>query len=386
MSLFQEKPCDQTSSIAGKFFEAGGDDLVETCSVRCKKKHEQSSNRYNLRAEQTEVSDSVAGVKNRYDNEPKEVDNPCPNNQQVRNCLQERCGTSLRHGSAGNLAASITSLGDEPGRPWLLFLRSMVVNAKLTGTERWVPVPRGAKVQAKGPDSPPEQTLRVLRQQLEKLQAFKGKNHREVENDETVWKQITEGALIHGFGEGSRNVKHYYGARSAGVWNLYGVEDFQLQLNYNERIGKFEATLLSSIAELEASFPEAEVRGAYDAGDEYAFYKDLKDIMVRANADIFIVDNYLNTEFFELYVATVHPGISFRILTDAMKGNLEAVARKYAARHIFVDHRCWTVGQSIKDAAKKKPTYMVELSAGLVPMMRKIYEDLWTKATVVVKS
>jgi len=257
-----------------------------------------------------------------------------------------------------------------------------------------------AKVQPKGPDWPPEQTLRVLRQQLEKLLAFKGKNHREVENEETVWKQITEGALIHGFGEGSHNVNHYYHARAAGIHNMMGISDQQQQLNYNESIVTFEATMLSSIAELEASIPEAEVRGAYDAGDEYAFYKDLKDIMARANADVFIVDNYLDTDFFELYVATVHPGISFRILTNEVKGNLEAVAKKYATshsielrsgpdvhdRHIFVDHRCWTVGQSIKDAAKKKPTYMVELSASLVPTMRRIYEDLWAKAAVVVKS
>jgi len=43
------------------------------------------------------------------------------------------------------------------------------------------------------------------------------------------------------------------------------------------------------------------------------------------------------------------------------------------------------VGQSIKDAAKNKPTYMVELSAGLVPTMRRIYDDLWAKAATVVK-
>jgi hypothetical protein len=242
--------------------------------------------------------------------------------------------------------------------------------------------------------------LRVLKQQLEKLQVFKGKNHREMENEETVWKQVTEGTLIHGFGEDSHNVGHYYSARSTGVWRMGGVSEGQVQQNYNQRIGKFEATLLSSIAELEASFPEPEVRGAYDAGDEYAFYKDLKDIMARANADIFIVDNYLDTDFFELYVAVVQPGISFRMLTNAVKGNLEAVAKKYAAshsielrtgpdvhdRHIFIDHRCWTVGQSIKDAAKKKPTYMVELSGGLIPTMRQIYEDLWAKAAIVVKS
>jgi len=257
-----------------------------------------------------------------------------------------------------------------------------------------------AKVQPKGPDWPPDRTLRVLKQQLQKLQAFKGKNHRDVENEETIWKQTTEGAMIHGFGEDSHNVHHYYKARSAGVHMMGGISDHQQQLNYNQRIAKFEATLLSSIAELEASIPEPAMRGAYEAGDEYAFYKDLKDIMGRANADIFIVDNYLNTDFFELYVATVRPGIYLRILTNELKGNLEAVAKKYAAshsielrngpdvhdRHIFVDQRCWTVGQSIKDAAKKKPTYMVELSAGLVPTMRKIYEELWAKAAVVVKS
>jgi hypothetical protein len=261
-------------------------------------------------------------------------------------------------------------------------------------------MPRSSKIQPKGPDWPAEQTLRVLKQQLEKLQAFKDKNHREVSNEETVWQQNTEGAILHGFGEGSHNAGHYYSARSAGQWSMRGVSDHQAQLNYSQRIAKFEATLLSSIAELEASMPAAEVQRAYDAGDEYAFYKDLKDIMAKAIADIFIVDNYLNTEFFELYVATVKPGITFRILTDQLKGNLEAVARKYANsytielrsgpnvhdRHIFVDQRCWTVGQSIKDAATKKPTYMVELSSGLVQTMRPIYEDLWAGAAVVVKS
>jgi hypothetical protein len=55
-------------------------------------------------------------------------------------------------------------------------------------------------------------------------------------------------------------------------------------------------------------------------------------------------------------------------------------------RHIFVDQRGWMVGQSIKDAAKKKPTCMVEIGAGLVPSIRRIYEDAWTRATVKVKS
>ena len=259
---------------------------------------------------------------------------------------------------------------------------------------------RGTRPQPRGPDWPPDRTLRVLKQQFESLQAFKGKNYREMENDEEAWIQATEGAMVHGFGKESHNLGHFRMARHAGHHSMMGISEPQRQLNFDQRIAKFEATLRGSIAELEASMPEAEIKGAYDAGDEYAFYRDLKDILVQAKTEIFIMDNYLNTEFFELYVAVVKPGITLRIMTDQLKGNLEAVAKKYAAshtielrsspdvhdRHIFVDDRGWSVGQSIKDAARKKPTYMVELSSGLVPVIRRIYEDIWAKATVIVKS
>lgn len=256
------------------------------------------------------------------------------------------------------------------------------------------------KLAPKGPIWTPEQTLRVLKQQLEKLQPFKGKQYSEVSNQEEAWAQLTQAAVTNGFGENSHNLNNFYSARSAGIHNIMGVSDWQRQQNYVQRIAGYEALLQSSIAEIEVLLPEAEVRGAYDAGDEWAFYKDLKDTMRSAGADIFIVDNYLSTEIFELYAAAVRPGVAFRLLTDQLRGNLEAVAQKYAAcysvelrtgpdvhdRHIFVDDRCWAVGQSIKDAAKRKPTYMVELSTTLVPVMRKIYEDLWHKATIVVKS
>lgn len=256
------------------------------------------------------------------------------------------------------------------------------------------------KPEPKGPAWTAEQTLRVLKQQLEKLEPFKGKNHRLVKNAETQWSQLTQAAVINGFGEQSHNLSNFSHARSAGIHNLSGISESQQQQNYNQRIAEYEAMLQSSIAEIEVVLPEAQVRGAYDAGDEWAFYKDLKDIVATAKADIFIVDNYLSTEIFELYAAAVRPGVTFRLLTDQLRGNLEAVAKKYAAsygvelrrgpdvhdRHVFVDERCWMVGQSIKDAAKKKPTYMVEASASLVLSLRKIYEDLWAKGSVVVKS
>ena len=55
-------------------------------------------------------------------------------------------------------------------------------------------------------------------------------------------------------------------------------------------------------------------------------------------------------------------------------------------RHVFADSRGWIIGQSIKDAARKKPTYMVEISTSAVAAMQAIYEGIWSRATTVVKS
>ncbi|MGO9449850.1 MAG: hypothetical protein ACLQDV_02215, partial [Candidatus Binataceae bacterium] len=50
-------------------------------------------------------------------------------------------------------------------------------------------------------------------------------------------------------------------------------------------------------------------------------------------------------------------------------------------RVLFVDDRVWVSGQSIKDAANKKPTYIVELDE---PSMRKIYEPIWTAGSKLI--
>jgi len=82
---------------------------------------------------------------------------------------------------------------------------------------------------SKGPDWPPERTLRVLQQQLEKLQAFRNKNHREMANDESIWEQTTQAALTHGFGEDSDNVGHFHSARWAGSHSMMGISEYQQQ-------------------------------------------------------------------------------------------------------------------------------------------------------------
>jgi hypothetical protein len=89
------------------------------------------------------------------------------------------------------------------------------------------------------------------------------------------------------------------------------------------------------IQELEFVIPESENQGLYGVGEEFAFYKDLKDIVAAAKQYVFIVDNYLDRDVFELYVDPIPLGVDARILTDQVRGNLQSVATKYSVRGKF---------------------------------------------------
>lgn len=87
--------------------------------------------------------------------------------------------------------------------------------------------------------------------------------------------------------------------------------------------------------------------------------------------------------------------VAFRLLSANLPPAVLSLAQKYASggnlqvrssssihdRVLFADNRVWLCGQSLKDAAKKKPTYIVEHDE---PLMRPIYEDVWAKATPVI--
>ena len=94
----------------------------------------------------------------------------------------------------------------------------------------------------------------------------------------------------------------------------------------------------------------------------------------------------------------VSASVQIRVLTQKVSDSLRIVAEKFARRGgfelrssngvhdrvVFADDRCWVIGQSIKDAANKKPTYIVEHSGA--DTMKTIYETQWSAATTVVKS
>jgi hypothetical protein len=53
-------------------------------------------------------------------------------------------------------------------------------------------------------------------------------------------------------------------------------------------------------------------------------------------------------------------------------------------RVIFLDNSaCFALGQSLKDAAKAKPTYIAALPPDVVPKKLNAYNNLWQGASVV---
>jgi hypothetical protein len=256
---------------------------------------------------------------------------------------------------------------------------------------------RSSSPPPKAADWPYEKTHAVLKKQLAALGSFQGRNLRDVEHDEDSWQNLTLNVLTHGFGEHSNNVNQFYTARSAGEHYIGHMTEGLIQSNFNKRIKSFEATLQSSIAELELMLPEHEIAGACQPGDEYTFYKDLKMIVGLASKELFVIDNFLDTQLFDVYMENVGSSVFVRVLTRQVPDPLKVVAEKFAQRGgfelkssngvhdrvVFADDRCWVIGQSIKDAATRKPTYIVEhAGAGT---MRGIYEALWAAATSIVK-
>jgi hypothetical protein len=155
--------------------------------------------------------------------------------------------------------------------------------------------------------------------------------------------------------------------------------------------------LHQTISILEISEPQKEEK-IYAPGDQYALYKDLKDIIANAKSEVFIIDPYANEEIFDLYLEKVDLRVNIRFFTKDPSIPLKVVISKFANkpnvnfqaksspnihdRVIFIDSTyCWVLGQSIKDAASKKPTYLIPVDS-LVDM-KNLYEDLWIKGITI---
>jgi hypothetical protein len=243
----------------------------------------------------------------------------------------------------------------------------------------------------------PERAIKELTRQLETLQKLKNRGYSEVAAEEREWDQLTYGIIEGAFGEPSTALKNFRSARFAGQHHTGYISLQEHQANLEARLRQYEGVLRSQINLLRLQLPEEEIKGVYEPGEQYDFYRDLSSLVESATHDIFIVDAYLDEKVFDLYVDKVPGNVTVRILSNRISAKVETVAKMYVKirplelrssahmhdRVVFIDHRGWVIGQSIKDAATKKLTYMIELDEPLLTDARNSHNRIWAAATVV---
>ena len=229
------------------------------------------------------------------------------------------------------------------------------------------------------PDLSPEKAYSVLSTQLESLQQLKGLQYQEGKPREREWSQLTGKLIIGAFGGDSPNKIHFSRALYAGTTALTfrgRVDHGKDQGDYEARIQAYEGVLNSCLAELKLDLPEPEIQGVFASGQEYEFYRAAKDILGLAHKEIFVIDPYVDSELFNVYADSIPRTVTFRLLSNSLNlpSALISLAKKYASgrnfqfkdsklihdRVMFADNRVWVCGQSLKNAAKTKPTYIVE--------------------------
>lgn len=161
-------------------------------------------------------------------------------------------------------------------------------------------------------------------------------------------------------------------------------------------VGKIYATLHRAIAALELEYPDA-AAGAYAGGQVYDFFNALNRVISSAEKSLFVVDPYLDQTVFDHYLSSRKSIVKVRILVGRDAEKLSPAIAKYRQQYgdvlearasnqihdrvIFVDsYVCWLIGQSLKDAAKAKPTYLVQAPPDVVPTKLASYEEIWASA------
>jgi len=253
-------------------------------------------------------------------------------------------------------------------------------------------------VPQKQPTIPPDRALKALTQQLDELRKLENRKYDEAYQDETQWMHFTENIVEGAFGNPSTSLDKCHGALTSLGAHLAGMRPEPSQKLFESRSREYEALLRSLISTLRLQLPEDKINASYAPGEQYDFYRDLTVVMATATRDIFIVDAYLSEDLFNLYVDKVPAAASVRILSSKIAANVEAVARMYAKgrplelrsspvvhdRAVFFDDRGCVIGQSIKDAAGKKPTYLIELDEPALTAIRDSHNAIWAAAIAII--
>jgi hypothetical protein len=141
------------------------------------------------------------------------------------------------------------------------------------------------------------------------------------------------------------------------------------------------------------------ISGAFDAGQPFAFYDELRKVIETAQRDVLFVDRWMGADFVTSYLPHVRSGVSVRLLTRDLLDKLTAsvaafvlqspmqiairTSQNFHGRFLCIDGaRAFLVDASFKDAAKSAPAALIEQTDTAADSIRQ-YEAIWTAGTVV---
>lgn len=164
-------------------------------------------------------------------------------------------------------------------------------------------------------------------------------------------------------------------------------------------VARIFGVLHRAIADLELKVPQ-KGKVAFAAGEVYDFFRELNNVVGSAEQTILIVDPYLDATVFDHYLNSRKDNVTARLLLNNNADSVKAASDKYVQQHgevlevrksnkihdrvIFIDgYVCWIIGQSLKHAAKAKPTYLAPLAPDVVVAKLQDYEAIWAEANAI---
>ena len=165
-----------------------------------------------------------------------------------------------------------------------------------------------------------------------------------------------------------------------------------------DAVQQIRMMLVSEVKRLEFVLGD-QIQPVYGPGAQYDFYRSLKGLIRSAERELFLIDPYIDRDSFDLYLGDLNPAVHGRVLARNHASSLKPMIRILATKHgainvresdalhdrvFFVDRlQCWVIGQSIKDAAGKKPTYLAPLPSEVVQIKLGYYENIWRDAVAI---
>lgn len=159
-------------------------------------------------------------------------------------------------------------------------------------------------------------------------------------------------------------------------------------------------TLYRIISQLQSAAPPV-AKQIFGPGAVYDFMKELRRLLATANTTVLIVDPYLDDEIFDAYISSITASVQINLLTSKYPVSLKSSLAKFNSQHnrtveirisrslhdrlVFLDNStCWLLGQSIKDAATTKPTYIAPLSQEFVTDKLAAYSQIWQAGQTLI--